>query len=119
MAVPVTRLVDKLGEVRAKIAALQKEETALTNTLKRKGVGTYSGLLFDAVVFKQGRTTVDWEGIIRHMHWFVPAHVLRKFTNTGDMTVCKVTSRRNRSISHDDRPSSGQAVSVPRRAPKR
>ncbi len=46
----IASIVDELGEIKAMIAELKKQEDALTATLKAEGAGEYEGLLFRVVV---------------------------------------------------------------------
>ena len=87
-------LVDNLGTVKAQIAKLQKLETRLVNRLKDKGLGVYEGSLFQANVFSQGRTDVDWEAVAREVAMIIPPRILLKHTKSTSIVVCKVTARR-------------------------
>lgn len=117
----IAELVDRLGRTKASIADLEKKEEADVKILKNRGVGEYTGTLFNANVFTQERgntinweaiakelkanrvainrytqtrtvTTTDWEALAR---WMEPDEALvKKHTTVGQtITVCKVTAR--------------------------
>ena len=83
--------VDRLGEVKAAIAQLQVEEKKRVQALKDKGTGISSGSLFDANVYQQDRTTVDWRALAEEVGY--TERQLRKHTSQGSTLYCKVTAR--------------------------
>ena len=63
VATSLQETVDELGRVKADIAALEKAEKSLSETLKAQGAGKHEGLLFNASVIEAERETVDWKTI--------------------------------------------------------
>jgi uncharacterized Zn finger protein len=67
--------VDKLAEIRAKIADLKKLETLLVNELKQSGTGTYDGTTHYAVVSEFSRETLDMDAVREKLsRQFIKAH---------------------------------------------
>ena len=94
MTIPLSKLrqlVDRLGELKAAIAVLEKEEKSIVDKLKEQGNGVYSGTLFDANVFPQTRVTVDWQAIADAVGY--PTRLKNKFTSQKEIVYCKVTSK--------------------------
>ena len=84
--------VDQLGNLKAQIAELQTKAKAIEASLKASGVARTSGLFFDANVFEQTRTSVDWESIAKKLEpsrQLVTAH-----TSESTSLVLKVTGRK-------------------------
>ena len=57
----LSRIIDRLGFVRAELAELEYEERVLKATLIELGPGTYGGELYQAIVSKSMRETLDLE----------------------------------------------------------
>jgi hypothetical protein len=55
--------VDSLGQVRAQIAELRKEEAKIEASLKARGHGTYEGSYFRATVSEYEKASVSWKDI--------------------------------------------------------
>lgn len=94
MTIPLSKLrqlVDRLGELKAAIAILEKEEKTIVSKLKEQGNGVYSGTLFDANVFPQTRVTTDWEAIAEEVGYTVRQK--NKYTSSKEIVYCKVTSK--------------------------
>jgi hypothetical protein len=94
MTIPLSKLrllVDRLGELKAAIAVLEKEESAIVGKLKEQGNGVYSGTLFDANVFPQTRVTTDWQSLAEEIGY--TARQKNKYTTSKDIVYCKVTAR--------------------------
>lgn len=87
----VKATVDRLGEVKAAMAQLQVEEKKLVQALKDRGIGVYSGTLFDANVYQQDRTTVDWKALAEEIGF--TERQARKHTSQSHVLYCKVTAR--------------------------
>jgi len=84
--------VDQLGNLKAQIAELQTKAKAIEASLKAGGVARTSGMFFDANVFEQTRTSVDWEAIAKKLEpsrQLVTAH-----TSESTSLVLKVTGRK-------------------------
>jgi hypothetical protein len=90
----IKKKVDRLGEVKAALATLRKEEVTLVDHLKELGTGIYSGNLFDANIFTSSRITVDWEAIATEVGY--TDRQLKKYSKEGMITYCKVTARLSR-----------------------
>ena len=84
-------MVDRLGEVKASISVLEKEERSIVDKLKENGTGIYAGVLFDANVFSQTRVTTDWESLADEIG-FTPRQK-NKYTSSKDIVYCKVTAK--------------------------
>lgn len=92
VAVPEpTTLVDQLGRVKAKIAALELEEGSLRQLLIDSGVDEAEGRLFRATVVTTGYTKVDYKGLLEELK--PSARMLAKYTEVNDRTTVKVVSR--------------------------
>lgn len=87
----MTVLVDKLGKVKAQAAAIAAEEKRLVDQIKALGLGTHNGTLFDAVVFTQTSTQVDWAAIVRKAK--ISQRLIAANTTSKPITICKVTAR--------------------------
>jgi len=85
--------VDQLGNLKAQIAELQTKAKAIEASLKAGGgVARTSGMFFDANVFEQTRTSIDWESIAKKLEpsrQLVTAH-----TSESTTLVLKVTARK-------------------------
>lgn len=91
MAKAIVTLVDELGELRAKIAALREEETKVEEAIKSHGAGAYDGELFRANVIVADRATTAWKAVAEHLspsRQLVTAH-----TTVSTVTSIKVTAR--------------------------
>ena len=85
----LTTTVDRLGDLRAKIAALRIEEKALQNVLIEQGPGAYEGELFRATVSKNERATLDMAAVRAKLSpQFISAN-----TTISEVTTVRVVSR--------------------------
>lgn len=89
--IPLSLLVDELGEIKAHVASLVKRETEIVDLLKKKGVKVYEGDLFEANVFASTRSSLDVKALIEKHPRLAP--VLSTFTRTTPMLVCKVQAK--------------------------
>lgn len=81
--------IDRLGEIKAKIAELKKEEEALRDEIVALGVGTHEGDLFRVSVSITERETLDMAAVREHLsRQFIQAH-----TNITSVTTVKVVAR--------------------------
>jgi hypothetical protein len=85
----IPSIVDALGDVRAKLADLEKREKELKQTLIDSGPGEYEGHLFKANVSTGSRTTLDTENLKKILD---PA-ILQKFSRVSAFTQVKVMAR--------------------------
>lgn len=92
----LAKVVDDLGVIKAQIAKCKAIEDKLIKKLKDRGCRVYEGVLYEANVFEQSRTLIDWEGVVKELVSFVPPRVLEKHTNNLAIVVCKVTARKTR-----------------------
>ena len=92
MSISLTKKrVDRLGELKAALSTLRKEEASLVEKLKEMGVGIYAGTLFEANIFTGSRITVDWEAIATEVGY--TDRLLKKHSSEGMIMYCKVTAR--------------------------
>lgn len=84
-------LVDQIGELDAKIAALQADRKEMTDQLKAAGPGSYKGILWDAVVFIQSVKQTDWKAIA--MRFKTTARYINRHTEVSPRVVLKVTGK--------------------------
>ena len=85
----VTTAVDRLGQLKALIAELKTEETALKGILIENGPGAYDGDLFRATVTEAERATLDLKAVRAKLTpQFIAAH-----TNVTDVTTVRVVAR--------------------------
>jgi hypothetical protein len=89
MSAQLARIIDRLGFVKAQLAELQYEEKMLKGKLIDLGPGTYGGDLYQAVVSKGIRETLDLEAARAKLGAkFVLAH-----TNKVPVTTVRVVRR--------------------------
>lgn len=87
---PNTYLIDRLGELKAKIAELQSEEKALKTEIINLGEGAHDGDLFRATVSFSERETLDMEAVREKLSpQFIRAH-----TNLTPVTTVRVVARK-------------------------
>lgn len=83
-------IIDRLGELKAKIAELQTEEKALRDEVIALGVGAHEGDLFRATVTESERATLDMAAVREKLSpQFITAH-----TTVTEVITVKVTSRK-------------------------
>ena len=85
--------VDTLGKLKAKLAVLGAQESALKQALVDGGERAYQGTLFDATVTEAQRTTLDVEAVRKELgaDW-----VARHSTVSGYVSVRVVARKQNR-----------------------
>lgn len=88
----LAKIIDDLGALRAQIALLKEREETLVAELKALGPGAYDGTLFDACIYAQSRTTVDWRGVIKEAK--VPQKLVDRYATTAEAICLKVSARR-------------------------
>ena len=87
----LTSAIDRLGNVKAQIAALKKEEDALKAVLIDNGPGAYEGDTWRATVSVADRETLDMEAVREKLTpQFIRAH-----TNVTEVTSVRVVARTN------------------------
>ena len=87
----LTSAIDRLGNVKAQIAALKKEEDALKAVLIENGPGAYEGDTWRATVSVSDRETLDMEAVREKLTpQFIRAH-----TNVTEVTSVRVVARTN------------------------
>ena len=87
----LTSAIDRLGNVKAQIAALKKEEDALKAVLIENGPGAYEGDTWRATVSVADRETLDMEAVREKLTpQFIRAH-----TNVTEVTSVRVVARTN------------------------
>lgn len=84
-------LVDKLGQVKAQIADLEKQEATLRQQLIDLGIDEADGKLFHCTVSRYTLELVDYKAICEVRP---PSRYLRrKYTSEQERVTVKVTSR--------------------------
>lgn len=84
-------LVDELGQIKAEVAILKNDESALRQQLLDAGVKVAEGDLFRATVVDADRKIVDWKSICEALEpsrQLVTAH-----TSHSTVTSVRVTAR--------------------------
>jgi hypothetical protein len=84
-------LVDRLGTIKAELAALSTDEKEIVEKLKAKGVAVYSGEFFDANVFESSSSKLNKEALCKKHK--LMSKWIAACTTTTETTVCKVTAR--------------------------
>ncbi len=88
----LTRLVDELGTIRAKMADLKARESEIRDAFLDAGVHALEGNRFRATVVEQMRTMVDWKAVAEKLQpsrQLVTAHTKHK-----EVTSIRVSARR-------------------------
>lgn len=83
-------LVDELGLIKAKIAELTAQETAIKNQLIAGGEADFDGALFRATVRRQERQFIDSD-LARKV---LDEKTLAKITKTSSTYVVRVAARK-------------------------
>jgi N-methylhydantoinase B/oxoprolinase/acetone carboxylase alpha subunit len=87
----LTSAIDRLGNVKAQIAALKKEEDTLKAVLIENGPGAYEGEIWRATVSVADRETLDMDAVREKLSvQFIRAH-----TNVAEVTTVRVVARTN------------------------
>lgn len=82
--------IDRLGMIKAQIAALEEEEDRYRDQVQRLGPGTHSGRLYDATVSSSTKVTVDMDAVrVKLGEAWVARHSRRTPT-----VVVRVTARK-------------------------
>ena len=85
----LTPTIDRLGVVKAQIAALKREEDELKTVLIENGPGAYEGDLYRCTVSQTDRETLDMEAVRAKLSpQFIRAH-----TNVTPVTMVRVVAR--------------------------
>ena len=85
------QLVDDLGQIKAEMAILKSDESALRDKLLASGVTVVEGDLFRANVVDANVNRIDWKAIaakLKPSRQLVKAH-----TNHSVVTSVRITSR--------------------------
>lgn len=87
----ITTAIDRLGELRAQIAELEREADTIKAVVTELGVGAYEGERFRATVSQFDRETLDMAAVREKLspQW------IRAHTNVKAVTVVRVTARSN------------------------
>ncbi len=94
MSTNMSTAIDRLGELKAQIADLQREEKALKAIMTEIGPGAYEGDLFRVTVSSFERETLDMEAVRAKLSpQFIRAH-----TTVTPVTAVRVTSRNTRDL---------------------
>lgn len=88
------QVVDRLGQVKARLADLRAEEESLKSQLTDAGVDALEGRLFRATVSRYKQTSVDYAGLLEQIR---PApRLVKQFTSTSERTAVRVVSRKSK-----------------------
>ncbi len=88
-SVKVGDIADRIGELDAAMAPLNKERDALAAMLKEMGAGRYTGALWNATVSESVVKSVDWKAVAAKLapsRQLVTAH-----TRQSPRTTLKIT----------------------------
>ena len=85
------KLVDRLRVLKAQAAPINSEIEEISATLKALGVGKFEGSLWDATVYQQDRTLVDWKSFCATKR--IKPEALKPFTATSTSVCLKVSAR--------------------------
>lgn len=89
MTTNLTSTIDRLGYLKAQIADLKKEESALREVMLEQGPGAYEGEIFRATVSTSERETLDMVAVREKLSdQFIRAH-----TNVTESTTVRVVAR--------------------------
>jgi hypothetical protein len=91
MANNLTSTIDRLGNVKAQLAALKREEDELKAVLIENGVGAYEGDIWRATVSQTERETLDMDAVREKLS----AQFIRAHTNVTPVTTVRVVARTN------------------------
>ena len=85
----LTSAIDRLGVVKAQLAALKREEDELKAVLVEQGPGAYEGDLYRVTVSQADRETLDMDAVREKLSpQFIRAH-----TNVTLVTTVRCTAR--------------------------
>jgi hypothetical protein len=85
----LTSAIDRLGVVKAQLAALKREEDELKAVLVEQGPGAYEGDLYRVTVSQADRETLDMDAVRAKLTpQFIRAH-----TNVTPVTTVRCTAR--------------------------
>lgn len=88
-------IVDKLGQVKAQLADLKKEEDRLKQELIDSGLASIDGTFYRAAISEcDGKTSIDWKAIAEK---FSPSRQLIKSKTTygEDYVTVRVSARKS------------------------
>lgn len=85
--------IDQLGDLKARIAALEAEKTKLQDSIvEQVGVGAYEGDTFRVSISASQRETLDMEAVRNHLSpQFIRAH-----TKVSDVITVRVSARKGK-----------------------
>jgi hypothetical protein len=89
----LVKVVDQLGEVKAKIAHLKALEDALKNQLVESGAAEQDGTVFRATVSFSNRETIDWKAVAEKLE--PSRQLIAAHTAYTPATTVRVTSRKS------------------------
>ena len=87
----IRSLIDQLGDLRAQIAPLKELEEELVTRLKKAGVGSYSGDLYDCTIYSQERSTTNWSELAEKLK--IPQKTIDRYTSDRTSICLKITAR--------------------------
>ena len=85
----LTKIIDDLGALKARIADLEAQEKALKQALADLSPGAYEGELFRLSISESERETLDMKAVREHLsRQFIQAH-----TNVTPVRTLRVVAR--------------------------
>lgn len=90
-AVSAAKAADELGQVKARIAELEKEETRLRDQLVEFGAEAVEGSLFRVTVSRYESESINWKEIAAELK--PTPKLVAKHTTTKERVTVKVNSR--------------------------
>ena len=85
----LTKIIDDLGALKARIADLEAQEKALKQALADLSPGAYEGELFRLSISESERETLDMKAVREHLsRQFIQAH-----TNIAPVRTLRVVAR--------------------------
>jgi hypothetical protein len=82
--------IDRLGQLKAQLAELAREEKELKAVLVEQGEGAYEGQLFRVTVSYSERETLDMDAVREKLS----AQFIRAHTRTTPVTSVRVVARK-------------------------
>ena len=86
--------IDRLGEIKARIADLEAVEKALRDEIAARGPGAYEGDVFRATVSTADREKINWQAIAEKLE--PSRQLITAHTSSIPVTTVKVTARNGR-----------------------
>jgi hypothetical protein len=90
----LTKIIDDLGTLKARIADLEAQEKALKQALADLGPGSYEGEIFRLSISESERATLDMAAVREHLsRQFIQSH-----TNVTPVRTLRVVARTGKAV---------------------